>query len=104
MPHENYRAVVFGDDALGRGHIVGECSGRILHDADAIAIFPQDPVDVFPAGTIDESAMYQSNRSRSLDCDIRHDRSPAANELSSARRRNPPELTVIFLRHAILKF
>jgi len=37
-------------------YIIGEGDSRILHDAYAAAIFPQNLVRVPPAGTIDESA------------------------------------------------
>src|SRR5579862_1568471 len=74
MTHENHRPLLLGDDALGRGHIVGERSRRILHDANAVAVLAQDPVDALPTRTIDESAVHQNNR-RSRMRSI-HDRSP----------------------------
>ena len=69
--HHAYK--LFGDDALGCGHIVGNRSCRILHDADVIAVLFQDPIDFFPAGTVNESAVNQNDRSNRGIYANRHD-------------------------------
>src|SRR5208337_4758919 len=73
MSHENNGAFLLGDYAFGRGHVVGQRGGRILHDADAIAVLLEDLVDAFPARSIDESAVNQNNRSPSGICIRRHE-------------------------------
>ena len=65
MSHQNDWALLLGDDAPGYGHIIGERGGRILHNADPIAVLLQDPIDAFPARTIDESAVHENNCGKS---------------------------------------
>lgn len=95
LPHENDGTVLFGDDAPGRGHVVGKRGGRILHDTHPKAILLQDPVDVAPAGTVDESAVNQDDRSKSAVRVSRHDDLRVV-MFRSQSRRYPPEPMATF--------
>jgi hypothetical protein len=49
MPDQDDGPLLFGDHPFGDGHIVSKGGRGILHNADLIAVFRQEPVDARPA-------------------------------------------------------
>src|SRR5581483_10513784 len=45
----------------GRGDVVGERRGRVLHDADAVALRAEQAVYALPAGAVDETTVDEDN-------------------------------------------
>ncbi len=62
MTDQNDIAVGGGDGALGDGNVVGQGGGRVLDDADLVAVPLQDLVDAFPSRTVDETAVDEDDR------------------------------------------
>jgi hypothetical protein len=50
------------EDGAGRGYVARQRFGRILDDADIVAILLQALVDPFPAGSVDEPSVDEDNR------------------------------------------
>jgi hypothetical protein len=62
VANENDVSVSRGDRALGDRNVVGKRGGRVLDDADLVAVLRQDLVDAFPSGTVNEPAMDKDDR------------------------------------------
>src|SRR6267142_4739247 len=58
---KNARSVLKSEGAFGGSHIVFKRSFRFLDDADVVAVFGEDVVDAFPAGTIRPGTVNQNN-------------------------------------------
>src|SRR5829696_4599502 len=56
---EDDRIALLADDHLGRGDVVLERDGRVLHDPDPVAVLPQEVVDAPPAGSVRPSAVHE---------------------------------------------
>src|ERR671914_2610450 len=56
---EDDRLALLADDHLGRGDVLLERDGRVLHDPDLVAVVPQEVVDAPPAGAVRPSAVHE---------------------------------------------
>jgi hypothetical protein len=59
MAHKNDGAILLVNRALGDGDIIGKRGGRVLYDADVVAVLFQDVVDTLPAGAMGSSGVIQ---------------------------------------------
>jgi hypothetical protein len=64
---EDDRFALRVDDAPCGGGVVFERQRWVLDDADAVAILCQQPVDVLPAGAVDETPMDENDGACSSD-------------------------------------
>jgi hypothetical protein len=58
---KNARSVLKSEGAFGGSHIVFKRSFRFLDDTDVVAVFDEDVVNAFPAGTIRPGTVNQNN-------------------------------------------
>jgi hypothetical protein len=48
MTNQHHGTILRRDNALGRGDVVGQGHGGMLHDGDCISLFLQGVVDALP--------------------------------------------------------
>src|SRR5262245_33834923 len=68
MSDEDDRLGLAREHAPGRRYVVCERGGRVLHDADCVAVFLEELVDLLPARSVHEAAVYQDNRYGHFSC------------------------------------
>ena len=58
---EHHRAGLRLNHTCGSGDIVGQGDRRMLHDADTVAILPQDRIHAFPPGAVHGAPVHEHN-------------------------------------------
>lgn len=57
MAHKNHWTILPHNNSLGCIHVVGEGYRRILNNNAAETVLGQDPIDLFPTGSVHEAAV-----------------------------------------------
>src|SRR5689334_20945712 len=60
VSHENRGIVLSVEDEPRRRHVIGQRGGRILDDADAVAISRENSVDTLPTRTVYETTVNEN--------------------------------------------
>src|SRR5262249_51954704 len=66
VPYEDDGTILRRNHELGRGDVVAQRLGRVLNDADVIAIPLEDPVNGGPTGSVHEPAVNQHDAYRMI--------------------------------------